>query len=262
MSREKEELVSVRVENSIGVITLNNPPLNVLSSPLIEQLHNAIETIASSEDVRAIVLKASGDKAFAAGADIHEFPQLTRESGVALVERGKVVFDRLANLDAPVICSIQGLALGAGLELALACDIRIAEKTARLGLPETGLGILPGYGGTQRLTRLVGPGKAKEIVLAGVLLSAEEAKECGLVERVVETGEAGSDGMKLAQQIASKGPKAVANAKKAIDQGIETTLAEAQKIETDLFAELVGTADMAEGVAAFMEKRPSRFIGK
>lgn len=261
MQKEPWTVIKLERQEMIAVLTLNNPPLNVLTDELLNQLSEAIDEVEKDQGIRAIVLRAAGEKAFAAGADIRQFPSLTKESGIALVEKGKKVFDKLAE-GKPVICAVQGLALGAGLELVLACDIRIAEETTKVGLPETGLGILPGYGGTQRLARLVGPGKAKELVLSGEFLSGKEAYEAGLVERLVPAGQSFENAVKLAQSIASKAPLAVANAKKSIDEGLELSLAEGQKLETQLFAELAETQDMQEGVKAFTEKRAADFQGK
>lgn len=233
MVNESREFIQLEFDGPIAVLTLTNPPVNVLSDQVITELDSAVDEAAASINVRAIILRAAGEKAFAAGADIGQFPTLTKETGIQLVEKGKRVFDKVAGSRVPVICAIQGLALGAGLELAIACDIRVVEEDAKLGLPETGLGILPGYAGTQRLSRLIGLGKAKEMVLSGVLLSGQEAYEARLAERVVPKGQAYAAAKALAGQIAAKGPIAVANAKQAIDQGYELPLPEAQQLETD-----------------------------
>ena len=254
------QFIRLDIADMIGVITLDHQPLNVLSDAVLEELDKVIDEIHAS-DVRAVVLRSASDKAFAAGADISQFPQLTKMSGIELVEKGKRIFDKLTEGKAPVICAIHGLTLGAGLELALACDIRIAEEQAKLGMPETGLGILPGYGGTQRLSRLVGPGKAKEMVLSGIWLSGREAYEANLVERVVPAGSCFEEAYALAEKIASKGPLAVAFSKLVIDEGLDVPLPEAQSLETRMFAKLIGTSDMAEGVQAFIEKRKPDFTG-
>lgn len=261
MQKEHWTVIKLERQEMIAVLTLNNPPLNVLTDELLNQLNEAVDEVDKDQGIRAIVLRAAGEKAFAAGADIRQFPSLTKESGITLVEKGKRIFDKLAR-GKPVICAVQGLALGAGLELVLACDIRITEENSKLGLPETGLGILPGYGGTQRLARLVGPGKAKELILSGELLSGKEAYEAGLVERLVPQDQAFESAVKLAQSIASRAPLAVANAKRAIDEGLELSLAAGQELETQLFSELAETQDMQEGVKAFTEKRTADFQGK
>lgn len=258
--KKEGQYIHLDVDKQIGIITLDHQPLNVLGDAVLEELEGVIDAVHASE-ARAVVLRSASGKAFAAGADISQFPALTKMSGIELVEKGKRIFDKLTEGKAPVICAIHGLALGAGLELALACDIRIAEREAKLGLPETGLGILPGYGGTQRLSRLVGPGKAKELVLSGIWLSGQEAYEAGLVERVVPAGRAFEEAYALAVKIAEKGPLAVAYAKEAIDEGLGLPLSEAQVLETRMFAKLVGTDDMSEGVKAFTEKRKPDFTG-
>lgn len=245
---------------AIAIVTINNPPLNILTDEVLTELDLALDEIVNFRDCRGIIVKALGEKAFAAGADIQQFPSLSKSSGIELVEKGKKIFDRLSGSEMPVICAINGLALGA--ELALACDIRIAEENARLGLPETGLGILPGYGGTQRLARLIGPGKAKEIIFTGETLSAKEAYEIGLVERVVPVGESFAHAKILAGKIAEKGPLAISNAKKAVDYGLDMHLCSAQALETELFSNLCETRDMKEGIQAFMEKRKPVFIGE
>lgn len=259
---KESEFVQLEREGHLAIVRLANPPVNVLTDQVISELEAAIGQIAGLPDIRVIILCAEGERAFAAGADISQFPSLTEETGIQLVEKGKRVFDKLADSKAPVICAIQGLALGAGLELAISCDIRIVEEDAKLGLPETGLGILPGYAGTQRLSRLVGIGKAKELVLSGILLSGREAYEAGLAEQIVPKGEAYDAAKQLAEKIAAKGPVAVQNAKRAINEGIEMPLAEAQELETYLFSKLVSTEDMQEGVKAFKEKRKPVFQGK
>lgn len=259
---KESEFVQLEREGHLAIVRLANPPVNVLTDQVISELEAAIGQIAGLPDIRVIILCAEGERAFAAGADIGQFPSLTEETGIQLVEKGKRVFDKLADSKAPVICAIQGLTLGAGLELAIACDIRIVEEDAKLGLPETGLGILPGYAGTQRLSRLVGIGKAKELVLSGILLSGREAYEAGLAERIVPKGKAYDAAKQLAEKIAAKGPVAVQNAKRAINEGIEMPLAEAQELETYLFSKLVSTEDMQEGVKAFKEKRKPVFQGK
>ena len=261
MQNTNHALVKIEVKGPIAFLTLDNPPLNILTERLLDELEKAVDSNLNKQGLRAIVLNAAGQKAFAAGADISQFPHLDEHSGIVLVEKGKKIFDKLAGSEKPVICAIQGMALGAGLELALACDIRIAEEDAKLGLPDTGLGILPGYAGTQRLPRLVGPGKAKEMILTGVLLTGREAYEKGLVERVVLKGQALDAAIEMAEKIAAKGPLAIAKAKKAVDEGLEMPLAAGQDLETQLFSELAETADMQEGVKAFTEKRKANFSG-
>jgi enoyl-CoA hydratase len=255
-------LVTYEQQGFVYLLTINNPPLNVLTDALLSELDIMVDEIIAKQDCRGLVVTGAGEKAFVAGADINQFLHLDAKEGARLVEKGKRIFDKLAYAPFPVICAIKGLALGGGLELALACDIRIAEQKAKLGLPETGLAILPGYGGTQRLTQLIGPGRAKKMIFTGLALSAHEAYEWGVVEAVVPNGESVNEALALAEQIASKGPLAIAKAKQAITQGLDTTLAEGQAVETQCFAELCLTEDMLEGAKAFKEKRNPTYYGK
>lgn len=253
------ENLAIEKFNEIAVITIDNQPLNILTKQLLEELNEVIDAVNEMSDCRAVILRAIGEKSFVAGADILQFPNLSEEAGFALVEAGKAVFERIATFPAPVICAINGLALGGGLELAIACDIRIAEEHAKFALPETGLGIIPGYSGTQRLTRLVGLGKAKEIVFTGEMYSAQDALDIGLVEQVVAKGESFNAARIMAEKIASKGPIAIAKAKVAINAGFEMSLQEAHYLESKSFSELCSTKDMQEGVQAFIEKRKPEF---
>ncbi|WP_223155182.1 enoyl-CoA hydratase/isomerase family protein [Alkalibacillus aidingensis] len=256
------QLVNVRVEDHIAIIELNHQPLNVLTKPFLGDIHSAVEVVTSNEEIRALVIQSASEKAFVAGADIKQFSELDPSSGQQLVERGKQIFDQIQDARFPVICAINGVALGGGLELALACDIRVAESKAKLGLPETGLGVLPGYGGTQRLARLIGLGKAKEMIFTGEPLKAEEAYRLGLVEHLVSDGKSPKVALEIAEKIAKQGPIAITNAKKAVNQGFELPLNEGQQIESELFAQLCETQDIQEGVEAFLEKRDPVFKGE
>jgi enoyl-CoA hydratase len=255
-------LVTYEQKGFVYRLTIANPPLNVLTDALLIDLDVIVDEIIAKQDCRALVITGAGEKAFVAGADINQFLHLNAKEGARLVEKGKRIFDKLAYAPFPVICAINGLALGGGLELALACDIRIAEKKAKLGLPETGLAILPGYGGTQRLTQLIGPGRAKKMIFTGAALSADEAYEWGVVEAVVPNGESVKEALALAEQIASKGPLAITKVKQAITQGLDSTFAEGQAVETQCFADLCQTEDMQEGAKAFKEKRVPTYYGK
>ncbi|MRX53078.1 enoyl-CoA hydratase [Bacillus sp. HMSC76G11] len=255
-------LVSFEAKGFIFFLTIANPPLNVLSDALLSEMDESVNEILAKPDCRVLVVTGAGEKAFVAGADINQFLNLDAADGARLVEKGKKIFDKISNASFPVICAISGLALGGGLELALACDIRIAEQKAKLGFPETGLAILPGYGGTQRLTKLIGPGRAKEMIFTGIVLSGNQAYDWGVVERVVPNGESLNKAKILAEQIASKGPLAIAKAKQAINQGLDRTIAEGQELETQYFAELCETEDMLEGAKAFREKRVPLYYGR
>ncbi|MFD1039824.1 enoyl-CoA hydratase/isomerase family protein [Virgibacillus byunsanensis] len=262
MKESRLSFVSYEISDFISTLTIDHPPLNVLTDELLNELDSAIDAVLGYDACRVLIIRAKGEKAFVAGADINQFSTLDEVSGKNLVEKGKMIFDKLAGAPFPVICAINGLALGGGLELALACDIRIAEQKAKMGFPETGLGVLPGYGGTQRLPRLISVGKAKELIFSGVIISAEEAYENGLVEKVVSNGESLKESLVLAEKIAGKAPIAVSKAKATIDRGFAVSLAEGQEIETRSFVDLCQTEDLKEGVNAFGEKRRAVFIGK
>lgn len=242
----------------VGIITIDSPPVNALNREVISALESTIAMV--KDDVNAVVLYGSGSKAFVAGADIKEFPSLKDLTGEALCLRGQSVFQALSDLKQPVIAAIDGFTLGGGLELALACDIRIASKRSQFGFPEVKLGIIPGYGGTQRLPRLLGIGKAMELIVSGEIISAESAFACGLIEKIVEN-DVLEDAIALAGVIASRGPIAVQKAKEAILKGMETTLKEGLSLEAKLFGELCNTTDKDEGVLAFLEKRAAQFTG-
>ncbi|MFS0777137.1 enoyl-CoA hydratase-related protein [Neobacillus sp. 3P2-tot-E-2] len=255
-------LVTYEQKGFVYLLTIANPPLNVLTDALLSDLDVMVDEIIAKVDCRVLVITGAGEKAFVAGADINQFLHLDAREGARLVEKGKKIFDKLAYAPFPVVCAINGLALGGGLELALACDIRIAEQKAKIGLPETGLAILPGYSGTQRLTQLIGPGRAKKMIFTGAVLSAHEAYEWGVIEAVVPNGQSVNEALALAEQIASKGPLAIKKAKLAITQGLDLSFEEGQAFETQCFADLCQTEDMLEGAKAFKEKRIPTYYGK
>ncbi|WP_077214283.1 enoyl-CoA hydratase/isomerase family protein [Bacillus dakarensis] len=246
-------------KNKVGFITIDSPPVNALNREVINGLEDAVSKVG--KDVSVVIVSGAGTKAFVAGADIKEFPELTAETGEALVKRGQNVFNALAQLKQPVIAAIDGFTLGGGLELALACDIRIASKGSQFGFPEVKLGIIPGYGGTQRLPRLIGQGKAMKLILSGDFITAEDAYRCGLIEEVVE-GDVLGKAVELAEVIASRGPLAIQKAKEAVVNGLGTTLEKGLDIEAKLFGECCDTSDKNEGVSAFIEKREPNFTGQ
>ncbi|WP_027416114.1 enoyl-CoA hydratase/isomerase family protein [Aneurinibacillus terranovensis] len=248
-----------QADNGIGVITIDSPPVNALNQEVLSQLSDIVGNI--SDDIQVVIITGAGEKAFVAGADIKEFPQLKQEAGETLCKNGQSVFQKIADLKQPVIAAVNGFALGGGLELALACDFRVASRNAQLGLPEVKLGVIPGYGGTQRLARLIGPGKAKQLIFSGEFVSAEEAYRIGLVEQLAE-GSALEEAKKWAQTIQKRSPLAVQATKQAIDKGLELDLQEGLKIEARLFGEICLTEDKNEGVAAFFERREPQFKGK
>lgn len=261
MSDSQQQHVTFSTDGAVGVVLINNPPVNALNAKVMVELKRVIDQLEKNNELRAVILAGAGEKTFVAGADIKEFPNLTAATGRELSLNGHGIFSRLEHLKIPVICAIHGYALGAGLELALACDIRIADEKALLGLPEVTLGIIPGYGGTQRLPRLVGLGKAKELIFSGESINAEEAYRIGLIDKLVPSGKALDEAKVLAVKIATRGPVAVSKAKSAMNLGFNTTLNEGIKIEAQYFGELCVTEDKVEGVRAFMEKRKAEFKG-
>ncbi|MFU8812501.1 MAG: enoyl-CoA hydratase-related protein [Balneolaceae bacterium] len=259
MANTYENLLLETDEQGIATLTINRPKaLNALNSDVLSELATAFDALNADDSVHAVIVTGSGEKAFVAGADIKELANLDPESGERLSARGQQVFDRIEQSDKPVIAVINGYALGGGAELAMACHIRIAEPNAVLGLPEVGLGLIPGYGGTQRFAQLAGKARAYEFVLTGGQINAQKALAVGLVNEVAEEGGLAA-AKKLAQKILKNGPLAVRNAIRAIrsagtDGGFER--------EAALFGELCGTDDFKEGTTAFIEKRKPEFKGR
>jgi enoyl-CoA hydratase len=257
---------SVRVETQDGIrtITVDRPEkLNALNTEVMERLDAAFAEAAADEALRAVIVTGAGEKAFIAGADIGELARLTPVQGREHARRGQAVLDRLERMAVPTIAAINGYAYGGGLELALACALRVASENAKMGLPETSLGILPGYGGTQRLARAVGAARAAELVLTAEKgITAAEAHRLGLVNRVAPPGQALEAAKALARQIAANGPAACRYALEAIRRGLEMPTAEGLTLEATLFGLCAATEDMREGMAAFLEKRPARFTGR
>jgi enoyl-CoA hydratase len=247
----------------IGVITVNRPKvLNALNEQTVSELRKAFHKAKYDPQMRVVILTGAGEKAFVAGADINEIQKLGFASGKAFSERGQALLDFIEGLGKPVICAINGFALGGGCELAMACHIRVAADTARLGQPEVSLGIIPGFGGTQRLARHAGRARACELVLTGEMISAEEAFRVGLVNRVVPQAQLMDEARKIAKSILSKSPLAVHLALQSIQRGIEVPLAEGLKIESELFGHACASEDKQEGTTAFLQKRKPVFKGK
>jgi enoyl-CoA hydratase/carnithine racemase len=245
-----------------GVITtirLQNPPLNLVSREVTVALGAALSSVEHDEAVRAVVLAAGGDRAFSAGSDVKEFAALHGRVGEAKLIDENAVYDRLAALPLPTVAAIEGDALGGGLELALCCDLRVASTTARLGLPEVRLGVIPGSGGTQRLPRLIGLARAKEMILLGEIIDAETALDFGLVSRVAPPGQAEAMATSLAETLASRGPVAVREAKGALNAAFDASLAAGQAGELEASERVFSSDDMLEGSAAFIEKRSAEF---
>lgn len=242
------------------IITLNRPDkLNALNGQLLADLHHAMTQAQQDNSVHAVILTGSGTKAFAAGADIAELQPLDASAGLPFSERGQAVANVIEHLGKPVIAAVNGFALGGGCEIALACHVRYASTNAQLGLPEVSLGTLPGYGGTQRLTRLVGRAKATELILFGDRVTAEEAYKIGLVNEVVSQEELLPRAEKLAQSILTRSQTAVRAALSAILAADELGHVEGMHFEAERFAELCDTPDFKEGTTAFLEKRPAKF---
>jgi enoyl-CoA hydratase len=249
--------------NGIAYVAVNRPEkLNALNRKTMDELHDCFQEIEHDAEVRVVILTGAGEKAFVGGADVNELAVQTPVEGKELSVRGQKILDLIEHLGKPVIAAVNGYALGGGCELALACTIRIASENARLGQPEVKLGLIPGYAGTQRLPRLVGRGRALEMVLSGEPVSAAEAYRIGLVNQVVPAQDLIATAEKLAQKILANAPLAVKFALEAVNHGLEMTQAEGQFLEANLFGLCCTTADMKEGTRAFLEKRPARFTGK
>jgi enoyl-CoA hydratase len=256
----------VRVETTEGIrtLTVDRPEkLNALNSAVLDMLDARLAEAQNETGLRCLIITGAGDKAFIAGADIGELVRLTPLDGREHARRGQTLLDTIENLPFPSIAAINGFAYGGGLELALACTLRVASENAKMGLPEASLGIIPGFGGTQRLARLLGKAKAAELVLTAEKgLTAAEAGRLGLVNRVVPPGQALAAAMDLARAIAKNGPIACRYALEAIRRGPEMPLSEGLAYEATLFGLCASTEDMKEGMTAFLEKRSARFIGR
>ena len=250
--------------DGVAVLTINRPrSLNALDATTIAELGNAVDEIAAADAIRAVIITGAGDRAFVAGADIREFSTIEQAvDGTRMSQRTHAMFQRLVDLPKPVIAAINSFALGGGLELALACDLRITADTAELGLPEITLGLIPGWGGTTRLLRLVGPGRAKLMIFGGERISAAEALEAGIVERVVPAATLMAEARRLASRFASLPVLAMAAAKQSINRSHDMALADANVLESALFGQLTVTEDAREGARAFVEKRPAQWKGR
>jgi enoyl-CoA hydratase len=260
-----EDFHNILIERDAGVatITINRPQvLNALNTQTLDELRRAALACRHDEGVRAVIVTGAGDKSFVAGADIRELAVQTPTGGRDHAMRGQHVLDLIENLGKPVIAAINGYALGGGCELAMACTIRIAADTAKLGQPEINLGIIPGYAGTQRLSRLVGRGRALELLLTGDQISAAEAHRIGLVNRVVAPAELMTEARKMAHALAAKAPIAARYIIDAVNRGLQMPFPDAQVFEATLFGLVASTDDMREGTRAFLEKRKAEFKGK
>ena len=257
-----KNLLLVR-KDSIAILTLNRPDvLNALNSETITELVTCIRELLADDLIRVIILTGAGDRAFVAGADIEELARMTPKSAREVALRGQALCDLIETSGKPIIAAINGYALGGGLELAMSCTIRLASKTAQVGQPEINLGILPGYGGTQRLPRLVGPGRALEMLLTGESVTAEKACRLGIVNRVVADDQLRNEALKLGELLAGKPPVALRYILDSVRSGMQMSLREGCEDEATLFGLVVTTKDMREGTRAFLEKRAAEFIGQ
>lgn len=257
------DLIDLNTENSVAVVRLNRPEkLNSLTREMILTLSDLFKSFATTPTLRAVVLTGSGEKAFCVGTDISELEASDQANALAISARGQGLCSLIDQCPVPVIAAINGLAVGGGCELALACHIRLATANARFSLPETRLGIMPGYGGTQRLTREVGSSRALEIMLGGAELSAADAERLGLINRTVEASSLMAEATQLANDIAKLAPLAIRACLESVRRGSELPLEEGLAVEAELFARLFETDDMREGTRAFLEKRAPVFQGK
>lgn len=255
--------ILVEEANETAIVTINRPKkLNALNKETILELSNAFKALEENSIVKVIILTGSGDKSFVAGADISEFAHFSVENGGKLARKGqKMLFDLIENLSKPVIAAINGFALGGGLELAMSCHFRIASDNAKMGLPEVSLGVIPGYGGTQRLPQLVGKGKAMEMIMSAAMISAEEAKDCGLVNHVTSQEELLGLANKIAGKILRNSSVAISAAIRAVNANYDKKL-NGFDVEIDEFGSCFGTQDFKEGTTAFLEKRKPNFPNK
>jgi enoyl-CoA hydratase/carnithine racemase len=248
----------------VAHLEINNPPMNLVTDELLEEFDAALATleVPAPGEVRALVVTGSGERAFSAGSDVKNFEAHVGAGGRPHFTREEGVMTRLANLPMPTIAAIEANALGGGLEIALACDIRVASETAKLGLPEVRLAVTPGAGGTQRLARAVGVARAKELTLTGRVIDAHEAERIGLISRVAPAGSARAVADEIAAEIAERGPLAVREVKRLIDASAELDLADGINAEIDASERVFNSEDMLEGVRAFFEKRPPQYHGR
>jgi enoyl-CoA hydratase len=253
----------VELRPPVAVVTLNRPKvLNALNAATFTELDEVFSALAANGTIRAVLLTGTGARAFAAGADIGELASATAQDGAGFSQRGQQVFRHIETLGKPVIACIQGFALGGGCELAMACSMRLAADDARFGQPEVKLGVIPGYGGTQRLPRLVGRGAALKLLLTGEIISAAEALRIGLVDEVVPAAELMQRAETLALSIAAQAPLAVAEILRVVDEGLDLPLEAGLQMESEHFGRLCGTTDKAEGTRAFLEKRAPAWKGE
>jgi enoyl-CoA hydratase len=257
------ENIKVETRDEVAIVTVNRPEkLNALNDRTVEELEQAFTAIGSDPAVRGVILTGTGEKAFVAGADIGELATQSPVDGRERSVRGQRVLDRIEGLGKPVVAAVNGFALGGGCELAMACHVRVASENAKLGTPEVKLGIMCGYAGTQRLSRLVGKGRALELLLTGDMVDAQEAYRIGLVNKVVPKDQLLAEAEGLLRKMLANGPISLRFTLDAVSRGLQMPFAEAQTYEATLFGLICTTEDMKEGTTAFLEKRPPKFQGK
>ncbi len=249
-------------KDKIALVTIDRPPVNAWNIEVQNEFDSTLQEIEKRDDIVTVVITSKAERIFIAGADLTAVVNMGPDQAYEFSQSTQTILNKIRNLKQIVIVAINGLALGGGCEVAMACDIRVADIGSSIGLPEVSLGLIPGAGGTQRLSRLIGTGKAIELIATGDLITAMEAHQIGMVERVVPKGQALAEAMRIAKKIVLKGPIAVASAKKAIYRGAETNIENGMKIESQLFSQLFNTQDFIEGTKAFLEKRTPSFIGK
>lgn len=254
--------ILVEENKPIGIITINRPnKLNALNRDTIQELHDAFKALEAEKEIKVIILTGSGEKAFVAGADISEFADFSEKQGGKLAAKGQeLLFDFVENLSKPVIAAVNGFALGGGLELAMACHFRVASHNARMGLPEVSLGVIPGYGGTQRLPQLIGKGRAMELIMTAEMIDVDRALNYGLVNHVVSQENLLPFCEELAGKISNNSPVAIGHAIKAINAGFKNS--DGYSAEIEAFGQCFGTADFKEGTTAFLKKRKTNFPGE
>jgi enoyl-CoA hydratase len=258
-----EDLVVLEVSEGIGTVTINRPKaMNALNAEVLLRLRDVLLECNSRDDVGVVIITGAGDKSFVAGADIAGMKDMSPRQGLAFAELGQSVLGMIEHMGKAVIAAVNGYALGGGTELAISCDIILASAKAKFGTPEVNLGVFPGFGGTQRLTRLLGKARAKEVIFSGEMFDATRALAIGLINRICPPEDLMSEARNLAGTIMTKGPVAVALAKQAIEAGYDLELERGLLIERTLFAQCFDTADQKEGMAAFLEKREVKFQGK
>jgi enoyl-CoA hydratase len=255
--------ISVTWEGDLAIVAVDRQEkLNALNAEVFDELDQAFANLRDDDEVRGVIVTGAGEKAFVAGADIGELAKMNAMEGVGVSRKGQAVFQAIERFPKPVVAAVGGYALGGGCELALACHIRVASDTARFGIPEVGLGIIPGYGGTVRLARLIGLGRAVEMALTGDMVDAQEALEMGLVTHVVPRDELMGRAREVLKKVTKNGPLAIRFVLESIYRGLDATLQEATDVEASLFGLLASTEDVKEGMTAFLEKRKPQFRGR